>query len=230
MKKLVFSVLFAFASVVAVNAQCNEYYVMQDGSSWEYQTFNPKGKVTGKNQQKVTAFSKNANGYVATVNSVMFDEKGKEVMKGDMEFKCENGTMYMDMRNFISEEQLKAFSSYEMKVEATSLQIPSTLSAGESLSDGKLTITASGAPFPMKMIVTITDRKVEAKETITTPAGTFDCYKITSKMILENHMGIKITNQLATVEWIAPKVGTVKSESFNKGKSAGYTVLAKRVN
>lgn len=230
MKKSVFSVLFILASIVAANAQCNEYYVMQDGSSWEYQTFNPKGKVTGKNQQTVTAFSKNANGYIATVNSIMLDDKGKEVMKGDLEFKCENGTMFMDMRNFISEEQLKAFSSYEMKVEATSLQIPSTLSAGESLRDGKLTITATGAPFPMKMIVTITDRKVEAKETITTPAGTFDCFKITSKMILENHMGVKITNQMATVEWIAPKVGTVKSESFNKGKSAGYTVLSKRVN
>ena len=231
MNRLLYYILFSFASITIANAQCNEYYVLQEGSEWEYETYNPKGKLAAKNQQKVSAFSKSSNGYVATVNSVAFNEKGKEVMKGNLEFKCENGTMYMDMRNFISEEQLKAFSSYEMKVEATNLEIPPTLSAGASLGDGSVTITATGSPFPMKMTVTITDRKVESKESVTTPAGAFDSFKITSKMTIENVMGIKVTTQLSTVEWIAPKVGTVKSESYNKnGKLAGYTVLSKRIN
>lgn len=231
MNKLLYSIIFIFASITIAKAQCNEYYTLQVGSAWEYETYNAKDKLAGKNQQKVTALSKNPGGYVATVNSVMFDEKGKEVMKGDLGFKCDNGTMYIDMRNFISEDQLKAFSSYEMKVEATNLEIPPTLSAGESLGDGSVTITASGAPLPMKMTVTITDRKVEAKESVTTPAGSFECFKITSKMIIESQMGVKVTSQLSTIEWIAPKVGTVKSESYNKnGKRKGYTILSKRIN
>ncbi len=231
MKPLLYSAIIALVSIGVANAQCNQYYVLQDGSEWEYETYNPKGKLGGKNHQKVTSFSASPGGYVATVHSVSYDAKGKEMLNGDLSFKCENGTMYLDMRNFISEEQMKAFSNYEMQMEATNLEIPSSLSPGASLPDGKLTLTASGTPFPMKMTVTISNRKVEAKESVTTPAGTFDCLKITGTTTMESQMGVRITSELSTVEWIAPRVGTVKSESFNKnGKSAGYTVLSKRVN
>lgn len=231
MNRILCFVILGMSLINGAKAQCNDYYVIQEGSEWEYQTFNAKGKPGAKNVQKVTAFSKNSNGYVATVNSVMFDEKGKEVTTGDLEFKCDNGTMYIDMRNYISGEQLKAFKNYEMKLEANNLEIPRSLSPGQSLPDGRVTVTASGAPFPMKMTMTITDRKVAGKESVTTPAGTFDCFKITSNMTMENQMGVKITSQFSSVEWMAPKVGTVRSESFNKnGKPNGYTVLSRRTN
>lgn len=231
MTRLLSFIILVFSCINIAAAQCNQYYVLQEGSEWVYESYNAKGKLAARNQQKVTALSKTAEGFVAKVHSVMNDEKGKELMKGDLEFKCEKGTMFIDMRNFISEEQLKAFSSYEMKVESKNLEVPSSLAAGQSLGDGSVTITAAGAPLPMKMTVSITDRKVEAKESITTPAGTFDCFKITSKMTMQNQMGMTITTQFSSVEWIAPKVGMVKSESYNKnGKLNGYTVLSKRTN
>ncbi len=231
MKKILSVIVFALFGLTGVVAQCNEYYVLEEGSEWEYQNLNAKGKLTGTNHQKVTAYSKTADGFVATVNSVMADEKGKEMMKGDLEFKCENGTMYIDMRNFISEEQLKAFQNYEMKLESENLEVPSKLSVGQNLGEGSVTITASGAPFPMKMTLSITDRKVEARESITTPAGAFDCFKISSKTTIQNQMGVTMTMQFSSVEWIAPKVGLVKTESYNKnGKLNGSVVLSKRIN
>lgn len=231
MKKLLYYFIFVLAPATIANAQCNTYYVFQEGSEWEYESYNAKGKLAGKSQQKVSEFSNTASGYTATVSSRMFDDKGKEVMKGDMLYKCDNGTMYLDMRNFISAEQMKVFSDYEMKIEATDLEFPSTLSAGTSLKDGNITISASGTPFPMKMTMAVTDRKVEGKESVTTPAGTFDCYKVTSTSTMENQMGMKMTIRTSAVEWIAPKVGMVRSESYDKnGKLAGYTVLSKRIN
>jgi len=48
---------------------------------------------------------------------------------------------------------------------------------------------------------------------------------------MENQMGVKMTSQMAVVEWIAPKVGIVRSESYNKnGKLNGHTVLSRRTN
>lgn len=221
--------LYAFSLNITQAQQCNEYYQLQDGSAWEFETYSGKGKLTGRNQQKVISFSKTAKGFDATVNSAMYDEKGKEMMKGDLQFKCENGTVFIDMRNFISEEQLKAFSNYEMKIESENLEIPASLSAGQALKDGKIMITTEDSPIPMKMTVTITDRKVDSRESITTPAGTFDSFKISSKMKLQNQMGVTMNTEFSTVEWIAPKVGVVKSESYNKnGKMNGYTVLSKR--
>lgn len=221
--------LFALFCTTSAFAQCNSFYVIDEGTAWTYENYNPKGKTTGKNEQKVTAFDKTSTGFKATVNSVIYNDKGKKVTEGDLELTCDNGTFIMDMRKFIPEEQQKAFSSYEMKIESENLELPSKLSVGQTLKNGSVTLTAVGSPVPMKITVNITDRKVEAKESITTPAGTFECYKISSKSNTQMQMGINMSLNFSGTEWIAEKVGMVKSESFDKnGKSAGYTVLISR--
>ncbi len=212
-----------------VFGQCNSFYVIDEGTAWTYENFNSKGKTTGKNEQKVTAFKKTTSGYIATVNSTLWDEKGKKVTEGELELTCDNGTFIMDMRKFIPEEQQKAFSSYEMKIESENLELPSKLSVGQTLKNGSVTLSAVGSPVPMKITVNITDRKVEAKESITTPAGTFECYKISSKSNTQMKMGINMNMNFSGTEWIAENVGMVKSESFDKnGKSTGYTVLTSK--
>lgn len=219
----------AILSTNIAHGQCNEFYQFNEGDQWEMATFNAKDKPTGKTQQNVKSLEKTGNGYNAIVTSMHYDEKGKELMRSDLEFKCTDGTIYIDMRNFIPQEQLKAFQSYEMKAEAENLEMPSSLSAGQSLKDGSITITTIGAPLPMKMTVKITDRKVEAKESITTPAGTFSCYKISSNMNVESQFGVKISLTMSSVDWISTKVGSVRSESYNKnGKLIGYTILTSR--
>lgn len=230
MKKLFFIVVI-FCSAFAAKAQCNQFYAIEDGSEWEYQSLNAKGKSTGKSIQKVSSFSKKGNGYEAIVRSQMLDDKGKEIMAMDMELKCEGGTMFIDMRNLVSQDQMKAFGNYEVKVEATNLELPSSLSDGQSLNDGNIVITALNAPIPMKMEITVRNRKVIGKESVTTPAGTFDSYKISSEMVMQSQFGLKMTVEASSVEWIAPKVAVVKTESYNKnGKLMGSTVLSRRVN
>lgn len=217
-----------FLSTASGIAQCNEYYQLSEGSEWEMESYNAKGKLTGKQAQKVTDFSSGANSFTATVHSVIFDKKGKEVMQGDLKFECKDGTMVVDMRNFINEEQMKAFQSYEMQIESDNLEIPNDLSVGQTLKDGAITITTANSPIPMNMSVKITNRKVVGKESITTPAGTFECYKITSNSTVNSKMGIGMTFNYTTVEWIAPKVAVVKSESYRNDKLQGYSLLTKR--
>lgn len=227
MQKFIYAILLVAYTTLAARAQCNEFYQFTQGSEWEYQSLNAKGKVTGKNHQKVNSLEKTSNGFTAIVNSIFYDDKGKETMKGDLTYKCENNVMYIDMKNFISDEQLQAFKNYEMKVESENLEMPSSLSMGQTLKDGSVTVEAVGSGLPMTMTVNITDRKVAGKETITTPSGTYECYKITSNMTMQTQMGIKMNVNMSAIDWIALKVGTVKSESYNKsGKLMGTTLLA----
>jgi hypothetical protein len=66
------------------------------------------------------------------------------------------------------------------------------------------------------------NRKVEALESITTPAGTFECYKLTYDMEIKSM--IKMT--VKATQWVARNVGAVKTESFDKnGKLVGYSLL-----
>jgi hypothetical protein len=228
MKKSLLLLLAGMISFLGI-AQCNDYYVFEHGDEWTYENFTAKNKSAGKNLQKVTAYEKTSSGFIATINSIFIDEKGKNVMEGDMDYTCDNGTIIIDMRKFIPKEQQQAFGSYEMKMESENLELPSKLAVGQSLKNGSITMTALGSPIPMTLSVMITDRKVEGKESITTPAGTFDCYKISSKSTTRSQMGIKMTFEFSSTEWVAEKVGMIKSETFDKnGKPNGYTVLTSR--
>lgn len=229
MKKILMTIVALAAMMPSLFAQCNQFYPLENGSYWEMETYNAKGKLSSKNQQKVITYNGTNSGFAATINSTTFNEKGKELMKGDLEIKCDAGTIYIDMRNFINEDQMKALGSYDLKVESENLEIPSGLSVGQALKNGTVTLIATNSPMPMKMTVNITDRKVEGKESITTPAGTFDCFKISSKATFKNQMGINMTFEFSNMEWLAPKVGMVKTESYNKnGKLNGTTLLTKR--
>ena len=117
------------------------------------------------------------------------------------------------MRKFVNEEQFEALKSYDLKVEAENLEYPSNPAPGTKLKDGKITITASGAPIPMKMIVNIVDRLVVGNEKVTTPFGSFDCLKIKSKTLMETQMGMNMKFEYDQIEWIAKNVGMVKNET-----------------
>jgi hypothetical protein len=71
--------------------------------------------------------------------------------------------------------------------------------------------------------MTISDRKVEGKESVTTAAGTWDCFKISykSKMVVKT-AGIGIPVNIEGNEWYAPGVGVVKTQS----KSGGTAITA----
>ncbi len=101
--------------------------------------------------------------------------------------------------------------------------MPSGMKAGDVLKDGDLKMSfSSGGMTVMNMEVSITNRKVEAIENLTTPAGTFECYKISYDISTK----MMITVKMKGVEWYAQKVGMIKSESYSKdGKLQGSTVL-----
>jgi hypothetical protein len=79
------------------------------------------------------------------------------------------------------------------------------------------------------MKINITNRVVASQESVTTAAGTFNCYKITQDFKMENIvMGMTIPITMKSIEYYAAGTGMVKSQSFDKnGKLAGYTLLTK---
>src|SRR5690606_32954803 len=94
---------------------------------------------------------------------------------------------------------------------------------GMTLDDAKITMEArmNGMKI-MTMNMEIKNRKVEAREKITTPAGTFDCFKIT----YDTYLKAVVKREYKTTIWFSPEAGTVKSENYNKkGKLDSTTLL-----
>src|SRR5690606_19193341 len=222
-------VLLLLSGTFWAPAQCNQFYQFEENGEWEMETYNAKGKLTGKIRQKVLSLDNKGDAFDAVLSNVTENEKGKELFKGEYALSCKDGVIYIDMRNYIPQEQMQALGNYEMKMEAENLEFPNSLDVGSQLKDGSINITAEGSAIPIKLSCVISDRKVVAKETLSTAMGDLECYKITSKTTVKNQMGINMTITMNAIDWIAPKYGVVKSESYNKNdKLVGYTTLAYR--
>ena len=221
--KTLFAFLLSLVVVVGSSfAQCNPYYIMKVGSKWEITNYNAKGKFQGKQLNEVKAMETTGTGWSTTLGMKLYDKKNEMVYDKDIDMACDNGTVVLDMTRMISEEQMQAYKDMNMKIDMDNIEIPEKLEAGMVLNDGSVTISGD---MPMNITVNITDRKVEGKETITTPAGTFECFKITYSVSTKMVMNIKSTG----ADFIAQGVGMVRNETYNKsGKLTGYSELTSR--
>jgi ribosomal protein L11 len=111
----------------------------------------------------------------------------------------------------------------EIKVDSKDMMYPTGLAAGQTLPDASITISAgSGGVNLMNMVVNITNRKVAGNESVTVPAGTFDCFKITYDV--ETKFMFKISSTVT--EYVSYGVGNVKTETYDKkGKLMGTSLL-----
>ncbi|MBK9358966.1 MAG: hypothetical protein IPN08_16560 [Bacteroidales bacterium] len=215
-----FSVL-SFTGLYAQN--CEGYFPVKSGAFIETKNYDAKGKLTGTNQQTILAVEPLAAGLSLKVRSEQFDNKDKLTYSQDLGMRCENGVFYMDMKNFLDPATMGGMKDMEMSVDGLDLEYPNVLQVGQTLKDGEINISFISGGMPlMKMSVRMYNRKVEALESVTTPAGTFECYKLSYDMDVKSIMKMTVK----ATQWVSRNVGAVKSESYDKnGKMVGYSLL-----
>jgi hypothetical protein len=224
--------LLAFAGLALLNSpkaqQCTAYFPMREGAIIEYQQFNAKDKLESTTVQKVLKKEVNGNTVTVKVNSVSTDDKGKQQGSQDFELKCDNGVFSVSMQKFLDPKSMEGFKDMDVKITGDNLETPGTIKAGDVLKDATMTVTiSSNGMTMMTMVVKILNRKVEAEESVTTPAGTFSCFKMTYDV--ETKTMFKV--QTKGIDWITKDVGVVKSETYDaNGKKQGYQILNKLQN
>lgn len=207
---------------------CPEYYPLKTGNSWEVSHYNKKDKLESVSTSTVKSVNELPTGYEAVVTSTSSDDKGETQGSVDLTMKCVNGVFLFDMKNFIDQSAMGDNPDMDVKMTASDLEFPATLTAGATLPDANISyqMSANGMVV-MTMTVTITDRKVIGQESITTPAGTFNVWKITSKS--QSKSGF-INTKVSTVDYLSLGAGIVKSETYSeKGDLMGYMILTKLV-
>lgn len=211
--------LFLFSGRV-IAQDCTFYFPHKQGAEIVMKSYNEKDKLQSLSKSKVIEIE----GNTIKIESEVFDEKEKPVMKSDYTVACKNGEFVMDLSNYLKGVNMDAYKDMDVKVETEDMHMPANLKVGDVLDDGQMTIKVSNQGFPiMTMMVKVYNRKVEGMESVTTPAGTFECAKITYD--IDSKVGFSISAK--GVEWVTKNVGVVRSESYNsKGKMQGYTVLA----
>ncbi|WP_431163564.1 TapB family protein [Flagellimonas beolgyonensis] len=225
MKKYVLLVFIAFFALNLSVAQssCSEYYPLVDGATFQYTSYDKKGKEEGQINYMVTNVSSSGDQVSATMAMEIADQKGN-TYNSSYDIHCDGNVVKIDFKSLMNEQMLNQFQDMEVDISGTDVELPNNLSVGQELPDGNVSIKMKmGGAINMNMNVETINRKVEKKEQVTTPAGTFDCVVIYS----ETKSKMMMTNQtMPSRVWLAAGVGMVKQESYNKsGKLMGSSVL-----
>ncbi|SFD13652.1 TapB family protein [Algibacter pectinivorans] len=217
--KIIILIGLFFISVSSYSqTACKAYYPFEEGVTFEITNYNKKGKKEGVVNYEVT----NIIGNTATIKTIIYDAKGKEVTTTSYDIMCDGNTVSIDFKSMINPDMLKQYKDMEMEVTGTNIELPNDLQVGQSLKDANMNMAINMGGINMNIGVNIVNRKVGQKESITTPAGTFNCFALSYDN--EIKMAMKMTFKIK--EWIAEGVGVVKSESYNKnGKLMGYSEL-----
>jgi hypothetical protein len=223
----ILSVFFLIHVFNSSNAQnCAEaYYVSKQGTKSTLESYDGKGKLQSSQVQTMKTFTGTSSGFEAVMSTTMSDKNGKMVMESrDFTVKCDNGVFKMDLSSMYMNE-MKMPKDMQMELSGDGVSFPSTISVGQDLPNGETEIKMkSNGMNLMTFRFNELNRKVEKKESITTPAGTFDCFKIVS----ETEVKIMMKRTIKTSTWIAKGVGVVRTESYNKkGEMDSYMILTK---
>ncbi|MBZ4189656.1 hypothetical protein [Niabella beijingensis] len=194
-------------------AQC-KYYFFQNNKTITLGIFGKNGSQDGKVVYKTTGVSQKDGATVATISAAFYDKKNKPGGNAVSEAECREGMLLVDMKMMLSPQQSSQMRETRAKGKGFFLEYPSGLSEGQELPDGNFEIDmelSGGVPVSMK--VDIINRKVLAREKVTTPAGTWEAYKIsyTSNMVM--NMGFSVPIKMQMTEWFVPEFGFVKSAS-----------------
>lgn len=218
MKKTLLLLACCLSQVLLFGQDCKNYIYLQANKTIEMTIYNRKGAPDGKQVYKISEVSNSAGTVSARVNSEMFDKKGKSITKASGNYKCTGGMMMIDMKMSIPSQQMEQFKNAEVKAEDVYIEYPANMNVGDQLKDGNFNMDIDNNGMKQSLSMLISDRKVEGKETVTTTAGTWECYKISSKMRLTiKTMGVGIPINMEQTEWFAPGFGVVKTESKHGG-------------
>lgn len=229
MKKIFLCCLaFAATTIYSAEAQSCIGVTLKEGSGYEMANYDGKGKLQGTSVYKVKKVSEAEGFTVFEMDFQSLDAKGRSEMASTYTLKCNGDQLLIDAKSLLGAKQQKSFGDAEMKFTAKDLAFPMKYKVGETLPDGSLHGTGTSGPMTIAMDINIGDRKIVSQDKITTPAGSFDSYKVTSLMNISSKTFINVSFDFTVVSYRAPGVlWDVKSETYQKGKLVATTELTK---
>lgn len=219
--------LLALTTQVAIGQNdCNAFYPFTEGSTAQITTYNKRGKVAAVSDYTVKTVSNSTGNSVATMATQVSDKRGDVISEAEFNVTCDNESVAIDFTSLMNAEMLSPYRDMNTEFTGTDLVLPNNLSVGQELPDANMNVKIDMSGFEMNMNFAMIDREVIAQESVTTPAGTFDCYVISYSTRLEMAM-----NRLGSAkQWVARGVGMVKQEDYNRSGNVTSSSLLTAFN
>jgi len=212
---------------LSISAQdCSGFFPFEPDTKIEMTQYDKKGRTTSITQTTINDITETDGEVEAEVTAKVLDKKGEEIHEAEYNIACNENGYEIDVTNMLNPALLKSTYGMEVEMSGDALIFPNDLNVGKELEDGSAEIIVSSSGMKiMTMTFNLTNRKVILEESVTTAAGTFDCYKLEYDFNMK--MGF-VKKKYKVVQWIAEGIGVVKDETYNKkGKLESKSELTK---
>jgi hypothetical protein len=227
-KKIALIIIVVMVAATGIFAD-DIFFPAKKGVTLVTANLNPKGKLESFARMTVKDVSGSGADMSITYLKLPLNKKKKPTIKGEgFEYMANvvNNVLEMDLRSVI-DVAVTTPPDAPFEITGGTMELPARLSVGDKLEDAYMNMYMNLGITSISVDVSVTNHKCVAVESITVPAGTFECYKLThtvamSASAMGNHS--KDVNDITT--WYARGIGSVKSVVFDeKGKVVSMTEL-----
>ncbi len=228
-------ILLMFVQVKAQDCK-NTFTSYAKGASFEMTHYDAKNTAKGKNTSTVTDVKNTAGGKTISLHSVPSDGSNKNQEGTDITIACEGSTIKLDFAGAISSANaLAGKGNFEMKFDKTDIEFPANPTVGQTVADDKIVMSVVDKSSGTSMgnnTISFKNRKVVGKQSVTTPAGTFDCFKMTSDMSMEmSMMGRTMPARVMKSEsYFCSSVGMVKAITYDENQNVTSSSVLTKVS
>lgn len=213
-------VCFFTLVMLCIALQAQGYFCGRNGARLEYvRKYADTGKLRWRHVMKVIDVA--ADGTVTT-SSDFLKANGKNMYHGSVIEKTrvdsKTGDIYLDMG-----AALASYISVRIHLDATGSGTPSVLPADIQPGDTLAPVLSKAKVGPLTYTVLVSSRKVIRRETISVPAGTFDCMVVRENKV---ESGPGHNRQVTNDSWYCKDVGYVRHDTYDsKGRLETSEIL-----
>lgn len=222
----------------ATSPGCDHPFGLYDNAELVYDLTDGNGKKQGQLIQRVvrlgTETNKKQTRTTTTVllKSGLYDAKNKLVRLQDLTYACQRDTAFTDGLAELAPDALNRFRGRLFDYAPTRVAWPNAPTVGTTLPDGGVRVEVSSTAVDIAQVAATQQnrRVVGGPETVTTPAGAFQCYKVESACETRTtaHVDIVVHRTGRDVTYYSPAVGIVRAERYDKDKLVRVQVLVAR--
>ncbi|WP_339864847.1 hypothetical protein [uncultured Algoriphagus sp.] len=205
---------------------CTAMAFFQKGAEILAKTYNKAGVEVSSQLTKVLEVSEQDGFTVAKVEGVNTDLMSKKETNVTFSYKCNGKSVFFDIASMYRTEAKNKDSSFQ----SGEFEFPLEVKVGETLPDISSSMESEQGGMKMSMTFTISNRQVEAEESITTEAGTWKCFKISNEInvamdvpgmdakMKEMMASMQSENIMTATTWFTPELGVLKTEVYRNGE------------
>lgn len=213
-------------------------FQLADNAELVYNLVDAKGRKTGHITQRVVRLGSETNKKqtltttTALLKSGIYDAKNRVVRMQDLTYAAHRDTSFTDGMAELPPDALRRFRDRIYTYQPTRVAWPNQPTVGTQLPDGGVVVQVSSSAVDIaKVQAVLTNRRVvSGPQAVTTPAGTFQCYKVEAERDLTTRARADMAMRQIEREitYYDPAVGIVRTEYYDRDKLREVKELAKR--